>query len=301
MHAAWHRIQFALQSTLAPDRAAETAARLFATPPRHAHTPREMELLSAGTRFTVSAPDGELAAWRFGRPDRPAVVLVHGWGGRGAQLRVFVPALLEGGFQVVLFDHVGHGHSSGREATLVHFGNDIDAVVADTEARGAKVVGLVGHSLGAAAVGLWLNQTRRPMRAVLVAPPTSVERYSRYFAKALGIPERVRRAMQERFERSLGRRWSEFELPQAVSGVAAKALVIHDAMDHEVPYSWGLALARAWPDARLVRTEGFGHRLILRDAEVVRDAVDFLADRVVFLPPPAQGESRPFGAPAPIA
>jgi hypothetical protein len=34
---------------------------------------------------------------------------------------------------------------------------------------------------------------------------------------------------------------------------------------------------------------------------VVQDAVDFIADRVVFPPPPAKGESRPYAAPAPIA
>ena len=209
LHLAWHRMRFAVQSALAPERAVETAARLFATPPRHAHTPREVELLSTGTAYTVSARDGDLAAWRFGRPDRPAVVLVHGWGGRGAQLRAFVPALLEVGYQVVTFDHVGHGHSSGSQATLVHFANDIAAVVADTHARGAPVEGFVAHSLGAAATGLWLKESGRALRAVLVAPPVSVERYSGYFARAFGIPERVRRAMQERFEHALGRRWAE--------------------------------------------------------------------------------------------
>jgi hypothetical protein len=50
-----------------------------------------------------------------------------------------------------------------------------------------------------------------------------------------------------------------------------------------------------------VATRGLGHRRILRAAEVVQDAVDFIADRVVFAPPPARGESQPYPAPAPIA
>lgn len=297
---ALQRLRFTVKSALAPEQAVDAAARLFSTPPRHAHTAREQELLATGTRYAVSAPDGDLAAWRFGRADRPAVVLVHGWGGRGAQLRAFVPALLEAGYQVLLFDHVGHGHSAGREATLVHFTRDIDAVVADAEARGTRIAAFIGHSLGAAAVGAWLNHTARDARAVLVAPPTSVERYSGYFARRLGISEPVRRAMQERFERALGRPWSDFELPQAVAKVRSPALVIHDAGDREVAFSAGLALARAWRGARLVRTRGLGHRMILRDPEVVRDAVDFISGQVTFAPPPAAGHARPFGAPAPI-
>jgi pimeloyl-ACP methyl ester carboxylesterase len=296
----WARLAVAVASAVSRERAIEIAARLFTSPPRHAHTSHELEFLATGTRFDVAALGGHLAAWRFGAADRPAVILSHGWGGRGAQLRSFVPALLESGYQVVLFDHAAHGLSGGREATLVHFVKGLEAVATHVEAQGTRVAGIVAHSLGAAAAGAWLNQTRREMRVVLVAPPTSLERYSSYFARRLGIRESIRRAMQEHFERRLGFRWSEFELPQSVAKMRAEALVIHDAADTDVAFASGLALARAWPGARLVRTQGLGHRAILRDAAVVRDAADFIAERVIFAPPPQRAEASAFGAPAPI-
>ena len=296
---AWYRMRMAVTAALAPGKAVDQAVRLFSTPPRFEHTARELELLATGTCYEVATPYGALAAWRFGRDDRPIVLLVHGWGGRGAQLRAFVPGLLDAGYQVVLFDHVGHGYSEPRESTLVHFLAGIDAVVGEAEGRGAKVVGVIGHSLGAAAAGSWLNRTRREIRAVLIAPPISVERYSGFFARKLGIPEPVRRAMQERFERNLGQRWSQFELPQAVAEVRAQALIIHDAGDREVAQASGIALARTWPGARFSATRGLGHRLILRDPTVVQDAVDFLANEVAFAPPPAIGAAA-FDAPAPI-
>ena len=297
---AWERVNLAVSGVLAPERAVDRAARLFTTPPRFAHTRAERELLATGRGFVVAGAEGRIAAWRFGEEDRPVVVLAHGWGGRGAQLRAFVPKLLAGGYQVVLFDHVGHGHSEGREASLVHFMKGIDAVVRDVESKGARVAGMIGHSLGAAAVTAWLNQTRREMRVVLIAPPTSLERYSGYFARRLGIPESIRRAMQSRFERRFGHRWEEFELPQSVARVNAQALVIHDANDNEVTAASGLALARAWRAAKFLRTHGLGHRQVLRDASVVGDAVDFIADRVQFAPPPRRGEASAYFAPAPL-
>lgn len=152
MSFAWERMALAAAATFAPRRAVERAARLFATPPRHAHTPREIELLQTGRGFVVPMGLARLAAWRFGREDLPAVVFSHGWGGRGAQFRAFVAPLVEAGYQVVLFDHEGHGHSEGHEASLVHFIKGLEAVIAHVEREWAVVSGLVGHSLGAAAI-----------------------------------------------------------------------------------------------------------------------------------------------------
>ena len=291
-------LRFRIASLAAPTRAADAAARRFATPPRFQHTAPELELLSLGERFTVGAGDVDLAAWRFGRGERPAVLMSHGWGGRGAQFRRFVAPLRDAGYQVVLFDHVGHGHSGGDASTLVHFAAGIEAVAKHVEASGARIAGIVGHSLGAAATGAWLNANGRTPRAVLIAAPTSLQRYSELFARQLGLSEKVRAAMQQRFEALLGRPWKDFELPGAVARVRAPALVIHDRDDTEVHPRAGLALARAWPGARYLATNGLGHRGVLRDAAVIQDVVDFLADRVVFAPPPEA--SRGSGIPAPL-
>jgi pimeloyl-ACP methyl ester carboxylesterase len=296
---AWERIALAVASTLAPERAVDRAARLFATPPRHAHTPREVELLATGRGFVVHVGLTRIAAWRFGREDRPAIVFSHGWGGRGAQFRYFVTPLLEAGYQVVLFDHEGHGMSEGRESSLVHFIGALRALIEGLERDGIDVAGVVGHSLGAAAAGAYLNASGRSIRAVLIAPPTSIQRHSGHFARRFGIPETIRHRMQERFERRFGRQWHEFELPHSVAQARAPALVIHDVDDREVSFASGTALARAWTDARIVLTRGLGHRAILRDAGVVRDTLDFLADRTVFPHPARVGEAF-FAQPAPI-
>jgi len=75
---------------------------------------------------------------------------------------------------------------------------------------------------------------------------------------------------------------------------------VHDLDDDEVSAKAGLALARAWREARFLATRGLGHRGVLRDPQVARDVVDFIADRVVFPPPPGHGQRSSFGAPAPM-
>jgi pimeloyl-ACP methyl ester carboxylesterase len=292
-------------SAVAPHWAVRTASRLFLTPPRFAHTSAELVLLATGVRHDIATSSGRIAAWQFGDASKPAIIASHGWGGRGAQFRSFVPALLDAGFQVWLLDHIGHGLSDGKEASLVDFASGVNAVHRRIEQNGAIVHGMLSHSLGGAGIATALRGFARTApvtvkRVVMIAPPSSLMRYSRFFARYIGIPERIREAMQWRFEQRYGVKWNEFEMPHAVSGMKAPALVIHDADDREVTPESGLMVARSWPDARLVRTRGLGHRRILKDNGVVQDTVDFMLDTVTFPQPQSSADWELFPGPAPL-
>jgi pimeloyl-ACP methyl ester carboxylesterase len=294
------RARLQVGSIVAPERALADAVRLFLTPPRRAVRDREREFLAGGEGFVVTRGLERLSAWRFGPADRPAVILSHGWGGRGAQWRAFVPALLDAGFQAVVFDHLGHGHSEGRQSSLIDFGRGLGAVAGALEARGIAIAGVVGHSLGAAAIAPFLRARSRRVRCVLVAPPASLVGYSAWFARKLGLGEAFRSRLQSSVERRYGVSWDELELPRSVESIDAPALVIHDQDDADVRIGAGLAVARAWPGARFLRTTGLGHHAILRDPGVVRDAIDFLKAEVTFAPPPARDEWSAFPGPAPL-
>ena len=51
-------------------------------------------------------------------------------------------------------------------------------------------------------------------------------------------------------------------------------LVVHDRGDRQTPYADAVRLVASLPDARLVTTDGLGHRRILKDAAVVRQVAD---------------------------
>lgn len=284
------RAALAFAAAIAPAWTVRKAAQWFITPPRILHTPPELATLTQGARVTIASPMGRLAAWRFGDRSKPAVIASHGWGGRGAQFREFVPALVEAGYQVWLFDHVSHGLSEGKEAPITDFARGVAAVTRHVELQGVAIAGFIGHSLGCAGVGIALRNVLRHLkgvRVVQIAPPASLIRYSRFFAKALGLSERLRAAMQWRLEQKIGVAWNEFEMPHAAESLTAKALIVHDQNDRDVRIESGLTVARAWPDARFKRTFGLGHRKILRDSAVIAATVDFLQDRVAFALPPA--------------
>jgi pimeloyl-ACP methyl ester carboxylesterase len=250
--------------------AARMAARWFFMPDG---TPGPSGSGERGRRFEVRAGELRLAAWEWGRPDDPAVILAHGWNGRGAQLVPLARAIAARGYRAVTFDQPAHGRSSGRTASIP---NMAEAIAAVSDAVGGAEA-IVAHSLGAVAATYSLSRGVVAERVVFVAPPVSPARWIEYFAGALGIPEDSRPELLEAITERAG------VPPQAVDPLAlapamsASLLVIHDQGDREVPVAAGAALARAWPGGRLVVTSGLGHNRLLADPEVIAMIADAAA------------------------
>ncbi|MFZ5624237.1 MAG: alpha/beta fold hydrolase [Gemmatimonadota bacterium] len=265
------RATFRTVGTVAPGLAARLAEALFVRPPRSERREREQEFLASGLRRTVRAGPHELAVWRWG--EGPQVICLHGWGSCAGRFSAIGPALVEAGFGVTAFDAPAHGGSTGWRASLPEFAHALEMVAAAT----GPVHGLVGHSLGGAAIALALSHGLAAERAVLIAPPADISAFSLRFARHLGIPERTRALMQQNLEARFNLRWDHLHVARLARQVRVPALVIHDVDDVDVPWSEGRAVAEAWPGARLVQTQGLGHRAILRDPEVVLRTVEFLA------------------------
>jgi pimeloyl-ACP methyl ester carboxylesterase len=257
-----------------PKLAGAVASRLFVTPPRPQVSPRVMETLSRGEPFDVRWKGGTLRAWAWG--SGPAVLLVHGWGGYGAQLASFVPALEAAGYRAVAFDGPSHGSSDGRRTNLLEFAEAVRRIAEEA----GPLAGIVAHSFGGASTAIAMSQGLCPGRAVFVAPASDPMMATQRFAAALNLPEPALRVMRSRLERKIGARFEELHIPRLAAGFDVPLRIVHDRDDREVPWEEGSAIAAAWPGAALVTTHGLGHYRILHDAEVIRGAVEFLGSGV---------------------
>jgi pimeloyl-ACP methyl ester carboxylesterase len=264
------RTAFRTIGTVAPGVAARWAEAIFCSPPRPQPRAPEEAFLATGSRLTVQSEGQDVAVWTWGAG--PVVVLAHGWGGRAGRFHVLATALAEAGFRVALFDAPAHGESMGRLASLPQFARALRAVA---DAVG-PVHGVVGHSLGGAAVSLAMRDGLTARRAVLLAAPSDVVVFSQAFAEHLRIPSRAHTVMRQNLEDRLQIRWEELHIPTFARGMTVPALIVHDHEDPDVPFAHGEEIARAWPGAELFATTGLGHRAILWNPEVIRRTVGFL-------------------------
>lgn len=270
-------VRFAASTLLFPELAGAWAERLFLTPPRRADAGAALDLIGARAGF-VEHKRRQIATWQWGwrSADAPAVLLAHGWGGHAAQMHAFVFPLLSAGFRVIAYDQPAHGLSEGTLTGLPDFAD----VLSEIAWHHGEVQAVVAHSLGGAAAAFALARGKaRFGRIVLVAPPADLVGYSRRFARWHWMPEPVRRSMQAGIEERYGVAWEDIDVARLAPRLSARALVIHDRADRVVPWRQGARLARVWPQARLLSTQGLGHGRILQDSAVTRAAADFIAGR----------------------
>lgn len=275
---------------LAPDWLARAAMPLMFRTRRHPARPWEQALLASARPIDLPWRRGRLRAWSWG--EGPAVLLVHGWNGRGSQLGAFVGPLAQRGHRVVALDAPGHGASSGRGASLFHFADAVDAALDAVRPLFGPARAVIAHSLGGAATTYAMHRrlaepatrTERALephrlpaeRFAFLAPPIDVRDWVGAFTHALGagpvLEDALRHAIEERFGVPLGALYG----PALARDLEAPMMLVHDEEDRDVPLDRGRLLAASWPGAELVVTRGLGHHRILKDPAVVARVVDFV-------------------------
>lgn len=247
--------------------------RLWFRSQRYPEPAREQEWLGSAQRLTLAHRDRPLAVYRWG--EGPTILLVHGWHGRGAQLGAFAAPLVAAGYRVVAFDAPAHGRTPGRATDLPEVS---EALLAVAHAF-APLYGVIAHSFGAACTLVAIRHGLAPRRVVALSAPASLDFLMDSFAAWLGISAAVmnvhRRLVELRFGTDLWQRYSPAGIARSLE---IPALLLHDKEDHDVPWQQGEALARAWPGAAWVQTQGLGHRRILRDPDVVARVTAFMTE-----------------------
>jgi hypothetical protein len=261
------RAQNQVLGRLAPRWAAWRAQRLFMSPQRPTPRPWEEAVEAQAQRGTLAV------GWSYLRWGQgPRVLCVHGWEGRATQFGRLAERLQQDGLSALALDAPAHGRSPELHAHPVAFAR----AVMDADRELGPFSAVVGHSMGAGAVALALSWGLRAERAVLLAPPSSIEGVLDRFVQFVGLPQQAAPLFRAGVEAMVGFPASELEVSHLAARVQQPGLVIHDPGDREVPVEDGRRIAALWAGARMVEMEGLGHRKMLGSERVIEEIREFL-------------------------
>lgn len=269
----WLQAIFRPLGRVAPGAAAQLAKRLIFTSPASKPRADEESVLARAGRFSLKTRQGRIEGYMWGKG--PPVLLIHGWGGHAGHMTGFVEPLVRAGFRPTALDMPGHGASDGRQSSLVHFAAAIEAALEIL----SPVHGMIGHSLGAAAVVNVLARRPDINRAVLIAPPAQFDAIWETFKTRLGLSDAVFERMVKLSEAWLKTSFDTVVPVRSAGLVKAPVLVLHDPEDRQVSAEEGAKLASRFPDGGFLAMPGLGHMRILKDWRSVLEAVQFLKPR----------------------
>ena len=263
---------FGVFGTVAPGPAATWFENFILTPSRYPSNGSDVSFTD-GNRMRIPYGKGWLSLWSWGRGEGPTVMLMHGWAGRAAHLDAFVKPLVTAGFRVVAFDAPAHGQSDGITTNIVEY----TGAVLQVAGKVGPIHGIVAHSFGAPTAAYAVCHGLDVGRMVFIGAPVSFAKLTRRIAGLMGFPPAVSQLMQRRLEARLGVSLRELDTDRLLANSEIPLLVFHDEDDRDVPHSSAVAIVAALETARLVTTSGLGHRRIVSDPGVVRQAVEFLS------------------------
>jgi Serine aminopeptidase, S33 len=243
--------------------------------------PELLELIERSPRMPLRDEDAaRLAAmksWQFGNEGAKRAwsigsgrlaILVHGWGGIGAQMAPLAAAIAAAGFRCVLFDALGHGQSGSGRIGFDRFGDDVAELCASLC---EMPYALIGHSAGA--LGMMAARYRHGLSAqhyvCLAMPlfpyvPLETLKARFHFADEQLLP--LKPVLAGQFDRS----WPALEAGCVFAqNPGGQLTLVYDRADPRVRHTDADTIAALWPDARVMKTDGLGHNRILRNPEVI--------------------------------
>lgn len=268
------RLGFRFGGQLAPMLAGRIAYKLWFTPRRIQTPASEKKALKSAEVEYLQINHHTIATYSWGQTG-PAVLLVHGWGGRGTQLGSFVKPLLDAGYRVLSFDAPAHGNSSGKQTNLYEVADTLLAL----QHHHGSFDAVITHSFGGPCVAKAMQRGLKTNRIVSLSPPASILGVVEKFITTLGLPVKAGKNLMQRFETSFGKNiWEDISMINTARAINVPGMLIHDSNDLEVPWQESHAIAQVWNNATFIKTSGLGHRRIVRDANVIESAVGFIKD-----------------------
>lgn len=189
---------------------------------------------------------------------RPAVVLLHGWGGNAEAMLPLARPLHDAGFSVLLIDARCHGRSDEDSfASMPRFAEDLGHAIDWLQRRDdvdSRAVAAIGHSVGAAAVLLAAAHRSDLAAVVSIAAFAHPAAMMRRWLAAKGIPRSVGALILRYVEWVIGHRFDAIAPVNTIRRVSCPTLLIHGDSDETVPLD----------EARAIHAGRCGDRVVLK-------------------------------------
>ncbi len=199
----------------------------------------------------------KLGAWLLpADPGAPALILLHGWGGNSAMMLPLAAPLHQAGYTLLCVDARNHGMSEADNfSSMPRFAEDLAQALTWLRQQpgvDAARIGLVGHSVGGAAVLLAASRDAGVGAVGSLSAFAHPRSMMRRWLAGMGIPYLPLGWYMLRYvEHAIGHRFDAIAPVHTVARVACPVLLVHGDADDTVPLADARAILAAGGEGRV--------------------------------------------------
>jgi len=214
--------------------------------------------------------------WTPEKPVGKRLLIAHGFESTAFNFDRYISPMRAEGWEIIAFDALAHGNSGGKTINVLEYAQFLAAI----HQRFGPFDGLLAHSFGGLAAGLWQETLPSEMqipKMVWIAPATETVSAIHTFCNFLQVGPSFRKAFFHHIESISGHPPSWFSLCRAVDQIHSSILWIHDEQDEVTPLvDVQPVIKKNIPTIQFLLTKNLGHRQIYRDNKVKKAVVHFL-------------------------
>ena len=263
-------------ASISPKLSVLFSAKLFTTPIKHRTPKRELEMEKKSIQKLVDIPviNKKIMTYAYGKSEKK-ILLSHGWSGRGTHLFKIADELVKAGYSTISFDAPAHGKSPGRTTIMSEF---IETIL-ELEKQFGPFEAAVGHSLGGMSL---LNATKKGLainRLAIIGSGDIIQDIINDFVAKLELKPSTSTQLRLYFEKKYNVNMDDYSAYKSAMEIDIPVLVIHDKNDFEVPVEAAIHIHKFLKNGELFLTEGFGHRKILGNSELIGKIINFIQNK----------------------
>ncbi len=247
------------------------AKRIFYSPIKFPTPERELHYKHSAAISKEVVDDKTVTFYHVGTAKK-SVLLVHGWSGRATQFYKLGPALKKAGYKVYSFTAPAHGSSKEKQTHMLEFSDCIEFF----DKKYGPFDAIIGHSIGGTAILNAIKRGVKTNKVVLLGVPGYLRDVVYGFCQRLGLSTKTGDKLIKHIKATYHEDYEQFSATRLAEEMTIPGLIIHDTEDQDVPVEYARENHRMWKNSRYIETNGLGHRLILSDAKIIDQVVNFV-------------------------
>lgn len=240
----------------------------------------EEAILAKAEQTRIQFKAFDIQCYRWGNPDHPIILLVHGWEGQAGNFGAMIDALLAKNYCIVAFDGPAHGKSSVAPTSMFEHGELTSFMI---QAHRPPII--ISHSFGSVAtmMGLAQNQDCEVERWLMVTTPYDFKNRIKGVAAHFGVGDRTVQYVIDKVEADLNESIDDINMDaysRRVNNVE-NALIVHSKTDRVLPIESSRATNKALSFSTLKELDGLGHYAILWSDELMELVQEYVPNRTL--------------------